>query len=512
MIGRVALCCCLLAVAVPAAAQCPDGSTPPCRSSVRAPVPTALSNTVAVLYFDNLSRDSADAYLADGFTEELISRLTQVEALRVKSRTAVRQLRRREDQTPSEIGRTLGVAQLISGSVMPNRGRIRVNVELTKAADGNTVWARSYDRPAEDLINVQAEIAESIALNVGGRLAPAERKRIEQKETQSAKALDHMMRARFELSVNTPASYMRAARQAEAALRYDPRLVSALALISMAYSNMATIYYSPDLELSRDSLATLGRHWLARAVSIDSTSSVVLQARVNTLERPGMSVAWLTQAVAQEPRNAALRSSYAVNLRIFGRDSAAVEEFKRSIALDPERVIALNNLGQTLRNMRRPREGLVWIDSALVFQPEAPFYYMESALVRLQLGDTAGARAAAEQAARHGAPENLREVAAMIDARRGDTASARAKVADLESTIGKSECISSHQCLDIAGTLASIGERERALAVVERMQPREMWMAYWLGRPEFDPIRNEPRFRAVHDQSLAARERIIRNP
>jgi TolB-like protein/Tfp pilus assembly protein PilF len=510
MICRITLCCTLLVAATTAFAQCPDGSAPPCRSSVRPASPA--NNTVAVLYFDNLSRDTADVYLADGFTEELISRLTQVEALRVKSRTAVRQLRRRDDQSPAEIGRTLGVAQLLSGSVMPNRGRVRVNVELTKVATGNTVWARSYDRPAEDLINVQAEIAESIAVNVGGRLAPGERKRIEQKETQSAKALDHMMRARFELAGNTAASLMRAVRQAEAALRYDPRLVSALALISGAYSNMATIYYSPDLGLSRDSLASLGRLMLARAVRLDSTSSLVLQARVNSLERPGKSVEWLAQAVAQEPRNASLRSSYAVNLRLFGRDSAAVEEFKRAIELEPDRVITLNNLGQTLRNMRRPREGLVWIDSALTFQPEAPFYYKESAFVRLQLGDTSGARIAAEQSARRGSPDSHREIVAMIDARRGDIPSARARLVGLDASAVARDCTSSHQCLDIAAALAAIGERDRALTMIERQTSREMWLAYWLGRPELDPIRNEPRFRAVHDQALAARERMIRNP
>ena len=501
----------LLAPLLDLEAQCPDGSPPPCRGSRPAAIAAPATNTVAVLYFDNLSRDSADAYLADGFTEELISRLTQVEALRVKSRTAVRQLRG-SNQDPSAMGRTLGVAQLISGSVMPAGGRLRVTVELTRVTTGNTVWSKSYNRPAEDLINVQAEIAESIAVNVGGRLAPAERKRIEQKETESARALDHMMRARFELSGNTPASLMRAVRQAESALRYDPRLVSALALMSTAYSNMARIYYAPELGLSRDSLAALGRYMLARAIRIDSTSSQVLQARVNALERPGMALTWLAQAVAQEPRNASLRSSYAVNLRLFGRDSAAVEEFRRSVELEPERVIALNNLGQTLRIMRRPREALVWIDSALTFQPEAPFYYNESALARLQLGDTTGAKVSAEMAARHGSPDSWREIMAMIDARRGDTASARARLADIETAAAARDCVASHQCLDIAATLAMIGERDRALRMVELQESREMWLAYWLGRPEFDPIRNEPRFRAVHDQALAARDRIIRNP
>jgi hypothetical protein len=76
--------------------QCPDGTPPPCGSRV-----TSAPNSVAVLYFDNLSRDTSDAYLADGMTEELISRLSQVERLQVKSRTAVRRLRGRPLEEPA---------------------------------------------------------------------------------------------------------------------------------------------------------------------------------------------------------------------------------------------------------------------------------------------------------------------------------------------------------------------------------------------------------------------------
>jgi tetratricopeptide (TPR) repeat protein len=290
-------------------------------------------------------------------------------------------------------------------------------------------------------------------------------------------------------------------------------LLNAYALLSGAYSNMSTIYFAPDLGLSRDSLAALGRHWLARAVRIDSTASVVLQARVNALERPGKSLDWLAQAVAQEPRNASLRNSYGIQLRLFGRDSAAAEELKRVVDMEPDRVITLNNLGQTLLNMGRPREAVVWLDSAVTFRPEAPFYYMEAALGRLQLGDTTGAKAFAERAAMHGAPDNQREILALIDARRGDTASARARVAGLESAIANIECVASHQCLEIAFTLGAVGERERALAILERMKTRDyVWEAYWLTRREFDPIRSDPRFQAVHRGAIVQRERLLRNP
>src|SRR5688572_23247705 len=187
---------------VRALAQCADGSPPPCRAAPRAPAPPAppappAANTIAVLYFDNLSRDSADVYLADGLTEDLINRLTQIEKLQVKSRTAVARLRGRSDRDPTDVGRTLGVSQLLSGSVQRAGSRVRVIVELTRASSGNSVWGRSFDRSADDLLGVQAEIAESIAVHVAGRLAPAERKRFVEQPTRDPRAYDHFIRGRF---------------------------------------------------------------------------------------------------------------------------------------------------------------------------------------------------------------------------------------------------------------------------------------------------------------------------
>ncbi|MGH2668314.1 MAG: hypothetical protein ACRDH5_04195, partial [bacterium] len=108
-------------------------------------------NSVAVLYFDNLSRDTADAYLADGLTEEIIARLGQVERLRVKSRTAVQHYRGRSVGGPATLGRALGVPYLVNGTVRRAGPRLRVSVELVRAATGDRVWGDQYDRTQADL-------------------------------------------------------------------------------------------------------------------------------------------------------------------------------------------------------------------------------------------------------------------------------------------------------------------------------------------------------------------------
>lgn len=97
----------------PMAAQCPDGSPPPCgRTAPWGPAATS----VAVLYFDNLSHDTSDAYVADGLTEELITRLGEIARLQVKSRTAVQRYRGHSIEDPAALGRALNVAHLVSGA------------------------------------------------------------------------------------------------------------------------------------------------------------------------------------------------------------------------------------------------------------------------------------------------------------------------------------------------------------------------------------------------------------
>jgi TolB-like protein len=486
----------------PALAQCPGGTPPPCRAAAR-PAPAPAANTIAVLYFDNLSRDTADVYLADGFTEELISRLSQVDKLQVKSRTTVQRLRGRADNDPVAIGRSLGVAQLLSGSVLRSRGRLRVNVELTRVATGNSVWGRSFDRPADDLIGVEAEVAESIAVNVGGRLAPAERRRIEARPTRNAAAYDHLLRGRFEVSRGTTAGMLGAIREFEAATRLDSTLTSALVGAARTYSELAGVYYGPEAAMSRDSLFARARRALDRAIRQDSMSAEVLMARAAGVDQ-AVSRPWLARAVALEPRNAEAHFTRALGLRILLEDPAATAEFKRAVDLEPDRALFLVNLGQTHLIARRFVEAQRWLDSAVALRPEAPFYYLSQAFGRLQVGDTAGARATAALVAGHGSVNGREEILALIEARAGDSVAARARLVSVETALRGSDCIVSHECLELSFTLASVGARERALAVFERMS-RERWLVYWSSRPEFDAIRREPRFQRVLAESRAGR-------
>ena len=117
----------MIALLLAAVVQCPDGTPPPCRSAARGtPAPTS----VAVLYFDNRSRDSADAYLAEGLTEQTIAQLGEVQRLTVASRFAVRRFRGDAAPEPATVGRALNVTYLVTGSVQRAGNRLRVTAEM----------------------------------------------------------------------------------------------------------------------------------------------------------------------------------------------------------------------------------------------------------------------------------------------------------------------------------------------------------------------------------------------
>src|SRR5256885_11496553 len=135
-VGRVLAVAVVLVSVVPVLgqAQCPDGSPAPCRSAaVAAPAPTS----VAVLYFDNASPDSTADYLAEGLTEAIIAQLGQVGRISVKSRSAVRRFRGANVPDPPVIGRTLGVAYIVTGSVQRADRALRVTIELAHATTGD---------------------------------------------------------------------------------------------------------------------------------------------------------------------------------------------------------------------------------------------------------------------------------------------------------------------------------------------------------------------------------------
>ena len=181
----------LVAIATPLSGQCPDGSPPPCaRAGATRPV---TSYSVAVLYFDNLSHDTANSYLAEGLTEELIVRLSQVRRLEVKSRFESQRVRGAV-QDPRALGRDMRTAYLVSGGLQRAGDRVRLNVSLVRTSSGAQVWANIYDRSGADILQIQSDIATEVTRAITGQLLPAEQASLARRPTSDPVAYDFYLR------------------------------------------------------------------------------------------------------------------------------------------------------------------------------------------------------------------------------------------------------------------------------------------------------------------------------
>ena len=152
--------------------------------------------SIAVLPFQNLSRDPDNAFFADGVQDEILTDLARVAELKVISRTSVLQYKTDRPRNLREIGQQLGVAHVLEGSVQRAGNRVRVNAQLVDARIDRHVWAETYDRDLADVFAIQSEIAKSIARELRAKLSPGEKEAIERPATTDVAALDLYMRAR----------------------------------------------------------------------------------------------------------------------------------------------------------------------------------------------------------------------------------------------------------------------------------------------------------------------------
>src|SRR3989442_1060296 len=302
------------------------------------------------------------------------------------------------------LGRPLAVGYLASGSVQRVGTRVRVTVDLVRAATGVQVWGQQYDRTAADLLTIEEDIAREVTRSIAGRLLPAEQAVLAARPTRVPEASDRFLRGNYYLAERTARSVTRAIQEYEAAVRLDPGFTEALARI--AYGDGLILYWGWDYPgVARDSLLARGLAATEPALRQDSTSSDAWMARgfLLTYEYPhtydGMRAAF-QRAIALDHPNAEAHHQYAGMLAELGDDSAAVAACHRALAIEPDRPITLVQLADLRLSERRYVEGRRWLDSALARDPAFQFAYAFRALLGLHLGDLAAARRDGEMAVR----------------------------------------------------------------------------------------------------------------
>lgn len=459
--------------------------------------PSASPASVAVLEFESV--DSADAYIADGVTEAVITSLGRVERLTVKSRSAVRRFRSASRTDPAALGQALGVAYLVSGGVRRSGRGLHVGSELLRAEDGVHLWGAQYEPGDSGLQDIEEDVARAVAMTITGKLAPAEQVALARRRTRDPEAYDRFLRGNYNLAKRTPREVSRAIAEYSAAAQLDPSFAPAFARVALGYA----LFLDWGWEypgLAPDSVLARGFAAADRSLEQDSGSADAWMARgfLLSFQNPrtfaGVPRAF-ARAVALDPRNPEAHHQFGMALLWLGQDSAAAEMYGRALRLEPERAITLFNLARVRMRQRRYPEAKRWLDSALAVDPAADYAYVLRALAQLRLANLAEARADAGTAVRlrAGFRHPGETVLALADLQAGDTAAARARVERLDREIRSSGHVTVTDAAWIGRALVALGEQDRAIEWLERA-PRGARLWFYLRAPEFDTMRGNLRF------------------
>src|SRR5215813_14945983 len=350
----------------------PWRKVPTASEASTATMPAIREKSIAVLPFENLSEDKANAYFADGIQEEILTRLAKISDLKVISRTSTQ---RYQSKPPNlaEIAKQLGVTNILEGSVQKAADQVRVNVQLINVQSDSHLWADTYDRKLTDIFAVESEIAKGIAESLKAKLTGHEEQALAVKPTNNPEAYDAYLRglsfdARFHFSIGDPDPGLKAVGFYERAVQLDPQFALAWARLSRAHALLYfRVFDTPDarrgatknalenaqklqpnsaetqLALGYYQFRVLRDYGLAKTTFKELTKMLPGRSEVPyalglVTQREGdwdESVAHFEQALILDPRNAEILIDAARNYAMLRQFPAALKLYDRALDIIP---------------------------------------------------------------------------------------------------------------------------------------------------------------------------------
>jgi len=336
----------------------------------QAPVTSLVpEKTIAVLPFQNFSPDKENAFFADGVQDDILTSLAKIKDLRVTSRSSVMKFRDAAEQNLRQIGKALGVANVLEGSVRREGDRVVVNVQLVDAQSARQIWANRYDRTLADSLGLQGELASEIADALRATLSTDEQARVTAKPTQNPDAYVFYLRAN-QLSRNPDTlleDYKAAEQLYMQAIALDPEFALAHARLASVCAEIFH-YYEPTED------------WKTKA---RTEAQIALRLQPDLAEAHlalGQCIYWMDQdyqraleqfdtAAGLSPSNGDIVRLIAAIKRRQGKWEQALEEYERVAKLDPQNPNTVRELIFTNTAMRRWPEGARWVEQLRAMAP-----------------------------------------------------------------------------------------------------------------------------------------------
>jgi len=461
---------------------------------------TIANKSIAVLPFDNLSRDPDNAYFCEGVQDEILTRLAKVADLKVISRTSTQHFKSTPDNLP-QIAKQLGVAHIVEGSVQKSNDQVRVNVQLINAQNDAHLWADTYDRKLTDIFAVESDIAKTIAETLQAKLTGSEKSSIAKTPTVNPEAYELYLRGKFFAEKRTGADLLKSIEYYDQAIAKDPGYP--LAYVGLADSHLLLSAYGAT---SPKESASPARAALRNAIELDDSlaqahaSSGLLATVELDLDR---AISELERAIQLNPNYATAHHWIALPLTAVGQSDRGILEGKRAIELDPLSLIINADLCWVYFNGRRFDEAEAQARRTLEMDPRfyVAHYYLGEALQFK--GKLAGAIAEFQKAYDSNNDPFSLAMLGQAYARQGKTDEAQKVLARLRER-AKSQYISPYA---FAVVLTALGDKAHAIDELEHgYDDTGFYISLIKVDPLFDDLRGDPRFDALVQKVVGAKK------
>jgi len=331
--------------------------------------------SIAVLPFENLSEEKANAFFTEGVQDEILTHLARIADLKVISRTSVMQYKSDAPRNLREIAQQLGVANVVEGSVQRSGNRVRVNAQLIDARNDAHLWALSYDRDLADVFAIQSEIAKAIADQLQAKLSPNEKKAIEQPPTTDLAAFDLYSRAKLLLltasfSVTQDQDRRKAIELLDEAVKRDPSFFDAYCQLAGAHEDLYAVSGS-DHTPARLALAEAALQAATR-LRPDAAETHLARAQYlyYGLRDYAGALAELEIARRALPNDPRLFELTGYILRLRGQQEEGLQNLERAVELDPRNFNTLQQISLGYQYLGRYAEAIAGLDRALAIVPD----------------------------------------------------------------------------------------------------------------------------------------------
>jgi len=445
--------------------------------------------SLAVLPLRNLSGDPSQEYLADGMTEALIGRLSAIHDLRVISRTSIMRFKDTKLSAP-EIAKTLGVDALVEGSVAREGTRIRVNAQLIRGTTDDHFWSESYDREFGDTLQLEADVAQSIAQKVEVTVSGEERARVTASRRVLPEAYESYLKGSGQFGSDTGTGGEASIAYYEDAINKDPTFAPAYVGLAEAYDGMGSVLGGAPPGEVRPKIIDAAR----KALELDPGLARAHVLLAKTQQRDWQwtdAEAEYRRALELDPNNALAYRGIAFWLLCHGRTEEALDWSRRARELDPLGVPAAGH-GRILFHARRYDEAIQVYRSVLASDPDHAPANMFLGMALIASGQPGKAIPPLEKVV-SGSDHTIDAFGVLVMAYA--QAGRRADALRLLGQLKKRQQTSYVPAGAFVNAYLGLGDKEQTFVWLDRAeQERANLLEYVKVHPFFDPVRGDPRF------------------